>query len=158
MKKQSAVAPHQKQGQAAEAPMAMCMDMGKKMMAQMGNGGGPMEMMQNMMAQMSRGEGKAQMEKMMGMCMGMCSDMMTSMRQTNALAVHVTPELQHVFREWLKQLEDKALGHLAKGTVDAASLSRSLKITEDSALYVLHRLAASGKITLAGKLKRSSAA
>lgn len=45
---------------------------------------------------MSRGEGKAQMEKMMGVCMGMCSDVMTSMRQTNALAVHVTPELQHL--------------------------------------------------------------
>jgi hypothetical protein len=154
LKKQNATASQPKQDQAAESPMSTGMGMGKKMKGQMGRGGGPLEMMQKMMAQMSQGEGKAQMEKMMSMCMGMCSDMMTSMRQTNALAVHVTPELQHIFGEWLKQLEDKALGLVEKGTVDAADLARSLKITEDSALYVLHRLAASGKITLAGKLRR----
>jgi hypothetical protein len=150
LKKQNTTASQAKQDQAAESPMSTGMGTGKKVMGKMGRGGGPMEMMQKMMAQMSQGEGKAQMEKMMSMC----SDMMTSMRQTNALAVHLTPELQHVFGEWLKQLEDKALGLLAKGTADATGLARSLKITEDSALYVLHRLATSGKITLAGKLRR----
>jgi hypothetical protein len=142
-----------KQSKAAERPMETGMGMGKKMMGQMGHGGGPMEMMQKMMAQMSQGDGKPAMEKMMGMCMSMCSDMMTSMRQTNALAVHATPELQQAFGEWLNGLEYQALGHLAKGAADASDVAQSLKITEDSSLYLLNRLATSGKITLTGKLK-----
>lgn len=117
----------------------------------MGPGGSAMEMMQKMMAQMSQGGGKPPMEKMMGMCMGMCAEMLTSIRQTNALAVHTTPELQQVFSEWLKGLEDRALGLLAKRTADAATVASSLKVSEASTLYLLNRLAASGKITLAGK-------
>lgn len=149
MKTQDATAPQSNPGEHTDSPVATNMGMGKKMMGR----GGPMEMMQKMMAQMSQGEGQAKMEKMMSMCMGMCSETMTSVRQTNALAVHVTPELQHAFGDWLSQLEDKALALFAKGGMDTVGLARSLKITEDSALYVLHRLAVSGKITLAGKLR-----
>lgn len=112
-----------------------------------------MEMMQKMMAQMGEGGKPPSMDKMMGMCMGMCGEMLTAIRQTNALAVHVTPELQQVFGEWLKRLEDEALGLLTKDTADAATLASSLKISEGSALYLLNRLAASGKITVAGKVK-----
>jgi Mn-dependent DtxR family transcriptional regulator len=53
-----------------------------------------------------------------------------------------------------QDLEDKAVELLAKGTADAAQLARSLKVTEASALYLLHRLATSGKVTLVAKLKR----
>ena len=131
-------------------PMAMGMGMAKKMMAQMGQGG-PMEMMQKMMAQMSHGEGKPPMEKMMGMCMGMCAEMLTGLRQTNALAVFATPELQHVFGEWLKDLETKAEAAIAQGEKDAAALASALNLSEDSARYVLARLAASGKVTLVAR-------
>lgn len=154
MKKHDMPASQSKQRESAESPMAM--GMAKKMMEQMGQGGGPMEMMQKMMAQMSQGDGKLAMEKMMGMCMSMCSEMMTSIRQTNALAVHATPELQQAFGEWLKRHEDKALELLARGAVDASDVAQSLKITEESALYLLNRLATSGKITLAGTLKHQS--
>lgn len=69
----------------------MAMGMGKaKMMSQMGQGGSPMEMMQKMMAQMGEGGKPPSMDKMMGMCMGMCGEMLTAIRQTNALTVHVT--------------------------------------------------------------------
>ena len=44
-------------------PMTMGMGMAKKMMAQMGQGGSPFEMMQKMMAQMRSGDDKPQMEK-----------------------------------------------------------------------------------------------
>ena len=47
----------------------------------------------------------------------------------------------------------KAVGLLAKGMADAAQLARSLKVTEASALYLLHRLATSGKVSLVAKLK-----
>jgi hypothetical protein len=150
--------PQEKSSQAKGAggdgnPMAMGMAMAKKMMGQMGPGGGPMEMMQKMMAQMSESGKPPSMDKMMGMCMGMCGEMLSTIKQTNALAVQATPELQKVFGEWLKRLEDEALGLLAKETADAAALASSLKISEESALYLLNRLAASGKITLTGKVK-----
>jgi hypothetical protein len=92
------------------------------------------------------------MERMMGMRRR--SEMLESMQQTSALAVHATAELQQAFGEWVKDLEDKAVELLTKGTADAAQLARSLKVAEASALYLLHRLATSGKVTLVAKLKR----
>lgn len=144
MKKQNAAASQPKESKAPAKPMAK--GMAKKMMGQMAPGGGPM------MAQMSHGKGKPPMGEMMGM--NMCSEMMAVTRQTIALAVYATPELQKTFSEWLKELEDRAVDFLANGAADAADLAQSLNITEDSALYVFHRLAASGKITLAGRLRQ----
>ena len=134
-------------------PMAMGMGMAKKMMGQMGPGSSPMEMMQKMMAQMGEGGKPPSMDKMMGMCMGMCSEMLSAIRQTNALAVHATPELQHAFADWLKELEDKALAAIREGEKDAAALAAALTIGEDSARYLLTRLAARDAITLTGKAK-----
>jgi hypothetical protein len=137
---------------AAGGPMAMGMAMAKKMMSQMGHGS-PMEIMQKMMAQMTEAGKPPSMDKMMGMCMGMCSEMLTAIRQTNALAVHATPELQHAFADWLKDLEGKALAAIAEGEKDAAALAGTLKISEDSARYLLSHLAAREAIILTGKPK-----
>ena len=134
-------------------PMTMGMGMAKKMMSQMGQGGSPVEMMQKMMAQMSTGEGKPPMEKVMGMCMGMCSEMLNAIRETNALAVHGTPELRAAFTEWLGAVEEKALAALKEGEKDAAALGAALGTSEESARYVLTHLAASGRITLVGRNK-----
>jgi hypothetical protein len=157
MGKQSEQSSEAKAGKGAGAgsggPMAMGMGMGmaKKMMAQMGQGGSPMEMMQKMMAQMSQREGKPPMEKMMGMCMGMCAEMLTALRQTNELAVFATPELQHAFGEWLSGLEGKAVAEIAQGEKDAGALAAALEITEESARYLLGRLAAGAKVTLVAR-------
>jgi hypothetical protein len=86
------------------------------------------------------------------------SEMLEAIHQTNALAVHATPELQQAFADWLKELEAKAVALLAKGAADGAQLARSLNVTEASALYLLHRLAASGRIALIGKLKNPPSA
>lgn len=133
------------------SPMAMGMEMAKKMMSQMGQGGSPFEMMQKMMSQMGHGEGKPPMEKMMGMCMGMCSEMLDAIRQTNALAVYTTPELQKIFSDWMNGLEAKAVEIIAKGESDGAALAAALDVSEDTANYIFGRLAAAGKVTLAAK-------
>jgi hypothetical protein len=127
------------------------MAMAKKMMSQMGAGGSPMEMMQKMMGQMRQGEDKPPMEKMMGMCMGMCSEMLTAIRQTNALAVHATPELQQAFGDWVKEIERKAEAAIGQGEKEAGAIASALNISEDSARYILNRLAQQGKITLSAK-------
>ena len=83
-------------------------------------------MMQKMMAQMSPGEGKPPMEKMMGMCMGMCAEMLTALKHTNALAVFGTPELHASFTDWLKAHEDKALAVLTRGLLPPSKSARKV--------------------------------
>ncbi len=138
----------QKSEQAEANPMAM--GTAKDTTSEMSQGGGPMEMMHKMMAQMGAGEGKAPpMDKMMGMC----GEMLSTMKQTNALAVHATPELDKVFGEWLTRLEDQAIAVLATGMTDTAGLADALKISEASAIYLLNRLAVGGKVTLSARAR-----
>lgn len=142
-------------GSGAEGgPMAKGMGMAKKMMAQMGQDGSPFEMMQKMMAQMSQGGGQPPMQQMMGMCMGMCAEMLTGLRQTNALAVFATPELQQAFREWLNDLETKAESAIAGGEKDAAALASVLMVSEESARYLIAQLAARDKVTLVARSRK----
>ena len=102
-------------------------------------------------SQMGASEGKPPMEKMMGMCMGMWSEILAAIRETNAQAVHATPELRAAFTEWLAAVEEKALAALQEGDKDAAALGAALGTSEESARYVLMQLAARGRITLVGR-------
>lgn len=88
------------------------------------------------------------MPQMMQKCMSMCSEMLSAIRQTTAMAVFATPELEHTFNEWLKDIEAKAEASVLGGAKDAVALALALKIDEGSARYVLDRLAANGKVTL----------
>src|ERR1035441_8936477 len=83
---------------AGSNPMMMGMGMMKKMMAKMGSAGeGPMAMMQKMMGQMGQGkpgaEAESPMQHMMGMCMGMCAEMLTAMNKTTSRAAFPADEL-----------------------------------------------------------------
>jgi hypothetical protein len=89
------------------------------------------------------------MPQMMQMCMGMCSEMLSAIHQTTAMAAFATPELRQAFGEWLKGLEAEAA--VAAGEKDAAALATVLGIEEDSARYVLGRLAGDGKVTLVAR-------
>ncbi len=135
---------------AAGNPMAMGMAIARKMMGGMGQGG-PFEMMQKMMGQMTPASGKPPMEEMIGMCMGMCAEMLNAIKQTNALAVHATPELQKAFAEWLKATEDKVMDLIADNTTDATAIAAALGVSEASARYVLMRLAEGGRVMLSVK-------
>ncbi|MCT7304400.1 hypothetical protein [Enterobacter hormaechei] len=132
-------------------PMMMGMGMMKKMMAQMGSeGGSPMAMMQKMMAQSKPGaEGEPPMQHMMGMCMSMCAEMLTTMQQTTAMATFATPELRELFAEWLDSVAVKALAVLnEQGELDSLQLAQALGISTDGALYLLTQMARQGKVNL----------
>ena len=84
---------------------------------------------------------------MMQMCMGMCSEMLTAIKRTTDMAAFATPELHQLFAEWLETLEDEALRHLEEdGETDAAGLAKALKISEESASYVIAHMTSSGKV------------
>jgi hypothetical protein len=130
-------------------PMEMGMGMAKKMMGQMGQGGpSPMEMMQKMMKQMGKGdEGSAQMPPMMQMCMGMCAEMLTTMKQTTDMAAFATPELRLLFTDWLAALEDEAIRQLQKsGDMDDSEFAQALNISNESAAYLITQLIQKNKV------------
>ena len=120
------------QGAGVSSPMAMGMSMAKRMMGPMG-----------------RGEANPAIEQMMGMC----SEMLNAIRETNALAVHATPELDQIFTDWLEGLEAKAEEMITKGETDGAALASALGVTEASANYLLYRLATADKVTLRAKVR-----
>ena len=134
-------------------PMMMGMGMMKKMMSKMGQGGeGPMAMMQKMMGQMESqqgGEAGNSMLNMMGMCMGMHTEMLAAVHKTASMAAFATPELHMLFGEWMESLEREALTAMAdKDQMDVATLAATLKISEDSAIYLIAYLASKGKAVL----------
>ena len=126
-------------------PMERGMKMGREMMDRMGKGGpSPMAMMQKMMAAMPE---EGSMPPMMRMCMGMCAEMLGAIKQTTEMAALATPELHRLFEEWLGSLEEEALDRLrAEQELDAAKLATALGVSEESAAYLMARLASRGKI------------
>lgn len=141
----------------AGGPMEMGMGMAKMMMAQMGKGSpNPMAIMQKMMGQMAEG-GQAP-PPMMQMCMGMCAEMLTAIKRTSEMAAFASPELQSLFSEWLKTMEGQAIRQLQeKGAADLADIAKVLGVGEDSAAFLLARLAKDGKITLRAEPRAGSA-
>ena len=89
------------------------------------------------------------MQNMMGMCMGMCAEMLTAMHKTTSMAAFTTPELHTLFGEWMESLEREALTAMeGKGQMDVSTLAASLKITEESAIHLIAHLASTGKAAL----------
>ena len=137
------------------SPMSMGMKMMKKMMGQQGQGGeGPMAMMQKMMGQQGRkGEvaegGDNPMQQMMETCMGMCTEMLDTMRRTTSLAVYAQPELHQLFEEWLTAQEGDVLKLIEeRGSLDPEALAAALSMNPASVTTLLARLQNQGTIRL----------
>jgi hypothetical protein len=103
-----------------------------------------MEMMKNMMSKMGKGDPMPSeqhgmpMEKMMGMC----HEMLGSVKETAALAAFGTPALRKLFNDWLAKLEEQAVQLMKKdGSIDAKALAAALSLDEESAAYLIARLA-----------------
>jgi hypothetical protein len=111
-------------------------------------------MMQKMMAQTSPNEGKPPMEKMMGMCMGMCAEMLSAIRTTSALAASATPELQNAFTEWLKGTEDAAVKLIANGATDTAALLAHSSLVKQAHVTFSTAWRKAAKLLWLPKLKR----
>lgn len=98
----------------------------------------PMEMMKQMM-----GEGAPPME----MCINMCKQMTQSIERTSEMAAYATPELRGLFDAWLEEVEKEAMNYIQeKGAVSAQTLAEKLSISRQSAIFIIARLAKSGKV------------
>ena len=141
-------------------PMGMGMGMMKKMMGQMGQGGGgPMAMMQKMMGQKGEGteSGGNLMQQRMGTCMAMCTEMLDTMRRTTSLAVYAQPELHPLFEEWLAAREGDVLKLIdERGSLDPEALAAALSMSPASVTTLLAHLQNQGKIRLRAEIAEKS--
>ncbi|MCX6567186.1 MAG: hypothetical protein NTW38_12340 [Candidatus Aminicenantes bacterium] len=123
------------------------------------------DMMKDMMTRMAGGgmEGSRPnpMMRMMGFMMGgkgeagefnpmeMCKKMMTTMDQSREAAVFATPEIRTLFEEWARQMDEELLGLLDEDAPsDLDQLATRLKISKESLIFFLARLAQKGEIGL----------
>ncbi|MBS9404812.1 hypothetical protein KG088_14330 [Halomonas sp. TRM85114] len=87
------------------------------------------------------------MPQMMGMCM--CSEMLIAIHRTSLMAAIATSKLHTLFAKWMEGLENEALAALnQQGEVDAATLATKLEIREETAIYLVAKLASKGKVSL----------
>jgi hypothetical protein len=119
-----------------------------KMMGSMMGGSGPMMGGSGMMGMM---------EKMMGNGdkkddfnpMDMCKEMMSNVKKSNDLATFATPEVRQLFEEWVQQVDEEVLALVkSEKAISPEKIAEKLKISKESVLYFLTRLAQKGKISL----------
>ncbi|MGD0339499.1 MAG: hypothetical protein ABSB78_12020 [Bacteroidota bacterium] len=138
--------------------------MPKMMEMMMGKGGSMMSMMGSMMG------GKGPMAEMMKCCddsgeeseggfnpMEMCKQMMSSMRQSSEIATFATPEIRSLFEDWVRQIEDEIEQYIDKNvSCQPDILASHFKISKESVLYILSRLAQKGNISINVEKKSST--
>ena len=104
-----------------------------------------MEMMKKM------GEGMGGMPPMMEMWMKMCQQMTGAVIEIGKMASFATPELRGLFEEWVKEIEDEILEFLKeKESSNPPEIAGKLKISEESALFLVGKMAREKKIKITG--------
>ncbi len=96
---------------------------------------------------------KEMMEGMNGMppMMEKCMQMLGAASESASAASFATPELRGLFDEWVKAVEEEILGFLKeKGTSDPSGIAAKLKISEESAIFLIGKMAREKKIKIAG--------
>ena len=117
--------------------------MSKMMASMMGEGHSPMDMMMNKNAQFA-GEGD--------MPWDMCQNMMSSFHENVEATKFATPELRQLFEEWIEQIEEEIVLFVDKaGNVDPEAIAEHFKLSKESVVFLLTRLAKKGKIQFTTK-------
>jgi hypothetical protein len=88
--------------------------------------------------------------------MHMCGKMMSSISRNSEIATFATPEVRQLFEDWVQQVDDEILNLINdNASISPEEIAGKLKISKNSAIYFLSRLAQKGKIDLdIGKAKK----
>lgn len=128
-----------------------------KMMSSMMGGNGSMMGGSSMMGMMNSMMGcNSPMTEMMGNQgepdsnpMDMCKEMMKNMSRNNDIATFATPEVRQLFEDWVQQVDEEILAIIKTDKATTPEkIAEQLKISKDSVLYFLTRLAQKEKISL----------
>lgn len=102
------------------------------------------EMMQAMMQNMMKGA-----NTMPEMCMKMMEQMMSSISESAKATSYSTPEMRGLFEEWLKNIEEEIISFVKeKGKASPEDIASKLKVSKESALSVIGKLAKEGKLKI----------
>ena len=116
----------------------------KRMKPPMPEGMGMPPMMQQMMQKMM--EGMKEFNPM-----AMCQAMMTSVSKSAEMAASAMPEVQGLFEEWARSVEEEILSLLKeRGQMDLNQLAAQLKISPGSTMHFIGRLVREGKASISG--------
>lgn len=81
--------------------------------------------------------------------MELMQKMMAAMTQTSEIATFATPEVRQLFEDWVQQVDEEILNHIKDGgSTDPEQIAAYLKISKNSAIYFLTRLAQKGSISI----------
>ena len=116
----------------------------KGMKPPMPGGTGMSTMMQEMMQKMMGGMSEFNP-------MAMCQAMLASVSKAAEMAAYATPEVRTLFEEWAGSVEEEILTALkARGQADLNQLAAQLKMSPESILHFLGKLARKGRVTISG--------
>ena len=81
----------------------------------------------------------------------MCQQMTGAVIEIGKMASFATPEIRGLFEEWAKAVEGEILEFLKEQkTSTPAKIAAKLKITEESVLFLIGKLAREGKLKITG--------
>jgi hypothetical protein len=83
--------------------------------------------------------------------MQMGQQMAGAVTESASMASFATPEVRGLFEEWAKAVEEEILGFLKeKGSSDPSEIAAKLKISEESSLFFIGKMAKEKKVKIAG--------
>jgi hypothetical protein len=67
------------------------------------------------------------------------------------MASYATPELRGLFEEWVRAVEDEILAFVKEqGSAYPLDIAAKLKLSEESVLFLVSKMAREGKLKIAG--------
>lgn len=104
-----------------------------------------MGMMQDMMQNMMQGMGGSMPE----MCIKMMQQMTGFVTEAAHIASFSTPEMRGLFEEWARSLEEEIITFVKeKGKTNPSDIAAKLKVSEESVLFLVGKLAREGKLAI----------
>ena len=83
--------------------------------------------------------------------MQMGQQMAGAVSESASMASFATPELRDLFEEWVKAVEEEILGFLKeKGANEPSGIATKLKISEESVIFLIGKMAMEKKIKITG--------
>jgi hypothetical protein len=83
--------------------------------------------------------------------MNMCQQMTGAVIEIGKMASFATPEIRGLFEEWVRAVEGEILEFLKEQKSSTpAEIAAKIKISEESVLFLIGKLAREGKLKIAG--------
>ena len=85
----------------------------------------------------------------------MSKEVLSAVSQSYELATYSTPELRGLFNDWVQAIEGEIIDFLnERQNVDPVEVATHFKLTQESAIFVLGKMAREGKISMQASQRR----